>query len=138
MSPALGGLIGALTTLAVAALLALLSTLLCGVRFHRVPSPLLKTKSPLSAAGAGGFKGSRKLASDPDLSIAKNGVPPAVVGLSFDNQNAAAAGERRHERMGSWELRAKEGGRMENVVEEEEGRESLDLGARPVVPSERV
>ncbi|KAH5099768.1 hypothetical protein HBI73_121990 [Parastagonospora nodorum] len=121
ITPAIGGVIGAIVTLAVAGLLFALAMLLGGVRLHRVPR---NKKSEL-----GGFKGSAKLASDPDLSLAKNGAMPA--GISF-----VPEGKRGHERVGSWELRQKEFG------VEREGRESLEgidgVASKPVQPSEHV
>lgn len=124
ISPVIAGVIGALVALAVALLLFGLAMLLGGIRFHRVQR---NKKSELG----GGFKGSAKLASDPDLSLAKNGAPPA--GISF-----APEGKRGHERVGSWELRQKEfggdlGGR------ERESLEGIDgVAGKPVLPSEHV
>lgn len=123
ITPVIGGVIGALVTLFIALLLFALAMLFGGVRVHR--QPRTERKSAL-----GGFKGSAKLASDPDLSLAKNGAPPA--GISFTPD-----AKRGHERVGSWELRQKEfgpdGGRE---------RESLDgidaVAAKPVVVEERV
>jgi hypothetical protein len=122
ISPPVAGVVGAIVTLVVAALLFALAMLLGGIRFHRVQRG---KKSDL-----GGFKGSRKLASDPDLSLANNAAMPAGAGISF------APDKKGHERVGSWELRQKEFGR------EERERESLDgidaVATRPVEPSERV
>jgi hypothetical protein len=124
ISPVVGGIIGALVTLAVAGLLFGLAMLLAGVRFHRVQR---KKKSEL-----GGFKGSAKLASDLDLSLAKNGAPPA--GISFGPDT-----KRGHERVGSWELRQKEYG---GDLSECERRESFDainaVTSKPVQPRESV
>jgi hypothetical protein len=120
VSPAVGGVIGAIVTLAVAGLLFGLAMLLGGIRFHRVQR---SKKSEL-----GGFKGSNKLASDPDLSLANNGAPPAGITFVPDSKKG-------HERMGSWELRQKEYGG------EHERRESfgaMDAVAKPVQPDERV
>ena len=124
ITPVIAGVIGALVALAVALLLFGLAMLIGGIRFHRVQH------GKTSALG-GGFKGSAKLASDPDLSLVKNGALPA--GISF-----VPEGKRGHERAGSWELRQKEfGGDLG------EGRESLDGGidgvvSKPVQPSEHV
>lgn len=124
ITPVIGGVIGALVTLAIALILFGAAMLFAGVRLHREPPA--ERRSPL-----GGFKGSAKLASDPDLSLAKNGAP--IAGISFVGDP-----KRGHERVGSWELRQKElgpdGGRE---------RESLDgidavAVARPVVVEERV
>ncbi|KAH9865815.1 hypothetical protein J1614_009402 [Plenodomus biglobosus] len=130
LSPAVAGVIGAIVTLAVAGLLFALAALVLGVRFHCVAGGG-ERKSHL-----GGFKGSAKLASDPDLGLAGNAAPPAgIVTSGFGAQKG-------HERVGSWELRQKEFG--QGGVYGERERESLDgidaiaAGARPVVPDERV
>jgi hypothetical protein len=81
LSPAVAGVIGAIVSLVVTALLFAAAMLLGGIRLHRK-----RANTQL-----GGFKGSRKLASDPDLGLAGN---------------AAVFGG--HERLGSWELRQKE------------------------------
>jgi hypothetical protein len=120
VSPAVGGAIGAIVTLVVAGLLFGLAMLLGGVRFHRVQR---NKKSEL-----GGFKGSTKLASDPDLSLANNGAPPA--GISFVSDS-----KKDHERMGSWELRQKEYG---GELERRESFDAIDAVAKPVQPDERV
>ncbi|KAH6860923.1 histidine phosphatase superfamily [Alternaria rosae] len=106
VSPVVGGVIGAIVSLVVAGLLFALAMLLTGLRFHRVEHRLggNRQKSDL-----GGFKGSAKLASDPDVSLAGNGAPPAtntagIVSFGGDHK-------RGHERVGSWELRQKEFGK---------------------------
>lgn len=128
VSPAVAGVIGAIVTLAVAALLFALAMLVGGIRFHRVP-PRSKKSSDL-----GGFKGSAKLASDPDLSLAKNAVPVAGI-VSFGDGK-----ERRgHERMGSWELRQKE---FNKDIEERSPRASFDaidaVTSKPVEPRQSI
>ncbi|KAH7095627.1 histidine phosphatase superfamily [Paraphoma chrysanthemicola] len=124
VSPAVSGVIGAIVTLVVAGLIFGLAMLLGGVRLHRVHK---NKKSEL-----GGFKGSAKLASDPDLSIAKNAAPPA--GISFVPDS-----KRGHERVGSWELRQKEFGKD---IGDQSRRESFDaidaVASKPVQPDERV
>jgi hypothetical protein len=90
MSPAVAGVIGAVVSLFVAGLLFAAGMLLGGIRLHHVER---NNKSQL-----GGFKGSRKLASDPDLSLANNGAQPAG-GIA-----AIGGGKRGHERVKSWEL----------------------------------
>ncbi|KAF2833007.1 phosphoglycerate mutase-like protein [Ophiobolus disseminans] len=124
VSPAVGGVIGAVVTLVVAGLLFGLAMLLGGVRLHRVQR---SKKSEL-----GGFKGSSKLASDPDLSLAKNGAPPA--GISF-----VSDAKRGHERVGSWELRQKEFG---TDLADQSRRSSFDaidaVASKPVQADERV
>jgi hypothetical protein len=119
ISPAVGGVIGATVTLVVAGVLFGLAMLLGGVRLHRVQ------RSKQSELG--GFKGSRKLASDPDLSLASKGAPPA--GISFVPDS-----KRGHERVGSWELRQKEYG----GARERESFDAIDAVAKPVLPDERV
>ncbi|KAL9624111.1 MAG: hypothetical protein Q9160_001633 [Pyrenula sp. 1 TL-2023] len=106
VSPAVAGVIGALVALAVAGLLFGLMMLLFGVRVYRVQR---KRRSQLN-----GFKGGEKLASDQDLSIAKNGAP-VPVGASVvkpattaEVAGAAGAAPRGHERVGSWELKSQE------------------------------
>jgi hypothetical protein len=84
VSPAVAGVIGAIVTLAVLALIAGLVMYFGGLRFNR------REKSQL-----GGFKGSAKLASDADLSIPQNAAPVGI--LADDKKN--------HERVGSWELK---------------------------------
>ncbi|KAH7320888.1 histidine phosphatase superfamily [Stachybotrys elegans] len=78
VSPALAGVIGALTTLAVVGILLSILFLLFGFRLHR-------EKKADGAAGAGGFKGPEKMRSDTDLTVTKRGAA--------------------HERIGSWEMR---------------------------------
>lgn len=90
LSPAVGGVIGALVTLAVAGLLAGLFIFFGGVRVHRVDR---RRKSEL-----GGFKGAEKLRSDQDLTLSK-GAADAVVTETAPNRIHG------HERVGSWELR---------------------------------
>lgn len=130
MSPAVAGVIGAIVTLVVAGLLFAAAMLLGGIRLHRVDR---SNKSEL-----GGFKGSAKLASDPDLSLAKNGAPPAAGIVSFGD------GKKGHERVGSWELMQKEFGK--DIGDERRRRSSSEqsFGAidavanRPVEPHQRV
>ncbi|KAJ4367280.1 hypothetical protein N0V83_006861 [Neocucurbitaria cava] len=145
VSPVVAGVIGAVVTLAVAALLFALAMLLGGVRLHR--------RSGSKKSDLGGFKGSAKLASDPDLSLAKNGALPA--GISFVGAGAGAAGagadgKKGHERVGSWELRQKEFGQKEfGPRGGEEGDEDVSprgsfdaidavAASKPVEPHERV
>jgi hypothetical protein len=124
VSPAIGGVIGAIVALVVAGLLFGLAVLLGGVRFHRVQR---NKKSEL-----GGFKGSAKLASDPDLSLAKGDSLPAGISFVSDSKKG-------HERLGSWELRQKE---LSGGLSDRTGRESFDaieaVTIKPVQPEERV
>jgi hypothetical protein len=115
ISPAIGGVIGAIVTLVVAGLLFGLAMLVGGVRLHRVQR---NKKSEL-----GGFKGSAKLASDPDLSLVNNGAPPAGISFVSDSKKG-------HERVGSWELRQKESRGSFEAIDA--------VTAKPVQPDERV
>lgn len=129
VTPAVAGVIGAIVTLVVAGLLFALAMLLGGVRLHRNARG---KKSEL-----GGFKGSAKLASDPDLSLAKNAAPPAGI-VSFGNADQ----KKGHERVGSWELRQKEFGPRSGDMSDESRRGSFDaidaVASKPVEPHERV
>lgn len=133
VSPPVAGVIGAVVTLVVAGLLFALAMLLGGVRFHRTSR---RPKSEL-----GGFKGSAKLASDPDLAnLPKGGALPAgVVGFGATNVNE---GRTRHERVGSWELRQKEwksGDMGEEFPSPRESFEGIDgVVGKPVEPRESV
>ncbi|KAF2735503.1 phosphoglycerate mutase-like protein [Polyplosphaeria fusca] len=132
VSPAVAGVIGAAVTLAVAGLLFAAAMLLGGVRLHRANRN--SHKSDL-----GGFKGSAKLASDADLNLPKNGVPPAGI-VSFGDGKTAKSG---HERVGSWELRKKEFGSEGRGDGDEESRrgsfEAIEAAmSRPVQPEERI
>lgn len=90
LSPALAGVIGALVTLVMLALLIGLAMLVLGLRFFRVKN---KRRSELA-----GFKGAEKLASDQDLTVPKGGAGAVII------ESGPAPG-RGHERVGSWELR---------------------------------
>ncbi|KAI4216004.1 MAG: hypothetical protein LQ351_001500 [Letrouitia transgressa] len=91
LKPAVAGVIGALVTLAVLAILLALAMVLGGIRFTR--------KAAKKRANLGGFKAGEKLASDPDLVSAKGNAGITAVGGGKD-------------RVTSWELaergRAKE------------------------------
>ena len=89
LSPGLAGVIGALVTLVVLALLIGLAMLVLGLRFFRVKN---KRRSELA-----GFKGAEKLASDQDLSVPKGGAGAVVTEGPLPGRG--------HERVGSWELR---------------------------------
>jgi hypothetical protein len=125
LSPAVAGAIGAVVTLVVATLLFAINMLLAGIRFHRVQ------RSP--QAELGGFKGSAKLASDPDLS---RGAPAATAGIVSFGDGA----KKGHERVGSWELRQKEFGK-ESGDRDSRGS-SMDgidaVAVRPVEPNQRI
>ncbi|KAF2706593.1 phosphoglycerate mutase-like protein [Pleomassaria siparia CBS 279.74] len=111
ISPTVAGVIGAVVTLFVAGLLFALAMLVGGIRLHRVKR---NANSDL-----GGFKGSTKLASDADLSIAKNATPPAgATIMGFGGKDAGPGRKAPHERVGSWELRQKEFGSTGNIDDE--------------------
>ena len=82
MKPAVAGVIGAVISLVLAAIILAGVMLLGGVRMYRTNA---KRRSDL-----GGFKGGEKLASDQDLTIPKAAAGASVV--------------KGHERIGSWEL----------------------------------
>ncbi|EXJ84660.1 hypothetical protein A1O3_05330 [Capronia epimyces CBS 606.96] len=91
LSPAVAGVIGAVVTFAVAALLLGAVMFFGGVRMHRVRTT---RRSDL-----GGFKGGEKLASDQDLTLPKGGAGAAVITAEETTP------VRGHERVGSWELK---------------------------------
>lgn len=132
VGPVIAGVIGALVTLAVAALIFLAVMLFAGLRFHRV----YRQKTDV-----GGYKGSQKLASDKDLVLPKDG---AVVHTEETPGSPMQAG---HERVGSWELKQNEAN-VPNVAApgfaglRRPSHEEDDLGAapwqKPVQPDERV
>lgn len=113
LSPVVAGVIGALVSLAVAALVFGLLMLLAGLRVRRDGS---RRKSDLA-----GFKGSQKLASDQDLTLPKGGAGATVTTTEPD----AAKG---HERVGSWELR-------EQAKRAEAGQIGIATNAKPRRPS---
>lgn len=115
LSPVVAGVIGAVVTLAAAALLFGAVMLFAGVRLHRVHS---KRRSEL-----GGFKGAKKLASDQDLSIPKGGASAVVV------PGGEPVPVRGHERVGSWELKD------QAKAEEAQGRMLDPAVVRPRRPS---
>ena len=132
VSPAVAGVIGAVVTLAVAGLLFALAMLAGGIRLHRVQR---RPKSEL-----GGFKGSNKLASDPDVAnLSKGGAMPAGI-VSFGATNTVEP-RTRHERVGSWELRQKEFGKDigDGFPSPRESFDHIDaVTNRPVQPREGV
>ncbi|EON61518.1 hypothetical protein W97_00733 [Coniosporium apollinis CBS 100218] len=129
MTPQVAGVIGAAVTLGVLGLAVAAAMLFAGVRFRRVGR---SKKSEL-----GGFKGSRKLASDADLTLPKGGAGITVT--------PSPAGK---ERVGSWELRTKEENRFGSLgkdVDVRDRKPSFDADdiavtpfADPVKPHERV
>ncbi|OTB14726.1 hypothetical protein K445DRAFT_367409 [Daldinia sp. EC12] len=80
LSPAVAGVIGAVTAIAVLSLAGVSTFVFGGLRIRRRdPSDSARRRSSL-----GGFKGAEKMASDHDVTVTKSGA--------------------RHERVGSWEL----------------------------------
>lgn len=106
ISPAVAGVIGAIVTLAVFALLGLL-LMIFGFRLAKRnkndEAPGLGVLRR-SGSGGGGFKGAEKLASDTDLRIKTGGAGASVI---------------RHERVGSWELGETPAGQTPNALDKE-------------------
>jgi len=94
VKPAVAGVVGAIVALIVAALLFGAVMLLGGVRFHRVQRHRMRD--------IGRFRGGRKMASDPDVTVPKGG---AVVGASVERGPESPIGPVEHERVSSWELK---------------------------------
>ncbi|KAK6381459.1 hypothetical protein LTS17_004517 [Exophiala oligosperma] len=118
LSPVIAGVIGAVVTLAVAALLFAALMLLGGVRLHRVHT---NRRSEMA-----GFKGGAKMASDQDLVIPKGGAGATVAVAAAEGESHPTRG---HERVGSWELR-------DQAKAEETQREVLGHGpTKPRRPS---
>ncbi|KAI4660596.1 uncharacterized protein J4E78_005300 [Alternaria triticimaculans] len=135
VSPVVGGVIGAVISLVVAGLLFALAMLLTGLRFHRVEHRLGGNRSQKSDLG--GFKGSAKLASDPDVRLAGNGVPPATNNAGI--VSFGGDGKRGHERVGSWELRQKEFGKDVGDVSPRSSFGGIDgVAVRGVEPRDQV
>jgi hypothetical protein len=118
LSPAVAGVIGAVVTLVVAALLFAAVMVLGGVRLHRIER---RGQSDL-----GGFKGGNKLASDQDLTLPKGGAGATII---HAENPAYPAPVRGHERVGSWELRD------QAKAEEAQGRMMNPAAIRPRRPS---
>lgn len=140
MRPVLAGLVGAVVALAVVAVMMILLAMAGGLRIHRV-ARAPRGGNPDGDGAFGGFKGSKKLHSDPDLVKNKNG---AVFGASIEQTSSIKdeeAGQDKifRERVGSWEL--KEAERWVGKIGKlgfGESAESLDVGGQPVRPEERV
>ena len=136
MSAPLAGVIGAVVTLAALCLILVLLVGCCGMRMIRY-KPSAKggaaaaagAKSP-GGVGAGGFKGSQKLASDPDLADRSPKADKHMSGLSFSKEGEAMG----HARVGSWELKQPKRAAMRDE-EEDWGAEAL---GKEVRPDERV
>lgn len=96
VSPAVAGVIGAVVTLAVIALLAVLGIFL----------PRVFRKRKDRQASTGGFKGMTKMASDTDVSF-QNPIWGATKTSSSQKQQEVSTTDSRghgHERLGSWEM----------------------------------
>ncbi|KAB8232984.1 uncharacterized protein BDW43DRAFT_319970 [Aspergillus alliaceus] len=99
LRPAVAGVIGAVVTLVILALVAIAGFLVCGFRMDRTRRSSL-----------GGFKGNSKMASDSDVTFkspAREDIKPA------DNQDINSNGAgitvvRGHERTGSWEMHSQQ------------------------------
>jgi hypothetical protein len=124
VSSAVAGVIGAVVSLVVAGLLVAAGMLVGRIRFHRIEC---STESQL-----GGFRGSRKLASDPDLSLAIDEAPPAAGIVGFGDS------KRGHERVGSWELSQKEFGKDRRSEWDDSFGTIDDVTSRPVEAHQRV
>ncbi|KAK5132318.1 hypothetical protein LTR08_009226 [Meristemomyces frigidus] len=122
LSPAIAGVIGAIVTLAIAALLFAGAMVVGGLRVHR--------RQPNRKSNLGGFKGSQKLASDTDLTAPKGG---AVVGATVERSPDSPVSAIGRERVGSWELRQKETDRPNIAIAQSEHRLSFE-SERPVNP----
>jgi len=122
VSAVVAGVIGAAVTLAVGFLFVAAAMLCCGVRVHRrrdgTGAVFARRRSP----SLGGFKGSAKLASDVDLTLAQNSEP--VAGATVVAPAEAKSG---HERVGSWEMREGAASPTDKAVEE--GRFSTLAGS---------
>lgn len=139
VSPAVAGVIGAVVTLAVIGMLAALGFFLCIF-------PNRKTRKP----SMGGFKGTRKLASDTDLSF-RNPIWGASKTANSEQQHEIPAAHIRgngHERLGSWEMGEQKTGLHEgqpsanqqvgSALDEEPDELDVHSGMRPVRERESI
>ncbi|OQD76691.1 hypothetical protein PENDEC_c004G03839 [Penicillium decumbens] len=96
MKPAVAGVIGAVVTLVVIGLLAVIGFLICGCRKRNI------THKP----SIGGFKGNGKLASDTDVTFRNPVWGASKTGDTEESDGIAAGGVviSGHERLGSWEM----------------------------------
>lgn len=109
VSAPVAGVIGAVVALVLAGLVAALLALLAGFRVSRVSRG--RSRGDGVGGSLGGFKGSRKLASDADLTFHKGGA--VIVGASVEKKRdsdttVVGADGFGNERVGSWELRARD------------------------------
>lgn len=95
MAPALAGVIGAIVTLAVVALILVVAVCVFGLRFRRV------VRQKKSKNSLGGFKGGQKLESDPDVHIIKD---KSGVGITAEATGDSSSDAKGHQRFGSWEM----------------------------------
>ncbi|KAJ5159939.1 uncharacterized protein N7482_006943 [Penicillium canariense] len=138
MAPAVAGVIGAVVTLVVIGLLAILGFFICGMR---------KRQGSLKPR-LGGFKGNSKLASDTDVTF-RSPIWGASKVASADQNEDIAGGiiVRGNERLGSWEMgQQKEAGDVEStsqrhvsrLEDENEDEWRIHSGLQPVKVRERV
>ncbi|CAG7919063.1 unnamed protein product [Penicillium olsonii] len=116
IAPAVAGVIGAVVTLAVVSITAVIGFLLCGA------CPI-KSRKGSARSSLGGFKGPGKLASDTDVSF-RNPIWSASKPDTADPSDGIQAGVvvQGHERHGSWEMG--EGKKETETVQSDGARES--------------
>lgn len=109
ITPAVGGVIGAVVTLVVIGLAAVIGFLLCGAR----------KREGVHRPSIGGFKGTGKLASDTDVTFRNPiwGASKTADAEQHDEMPAGGQAARGHERLGSWEM-----GQQRKEVEDIESR----------------
>ncbi|PLB47248.1 phosphoglycerate mutase-like protein [Aspergillus steynii IBT 23096] len=113
LRPAVAGVIGAVVTLAALAIIGIIGFLIFGFRTNRFHRSALK-----------GFKGSSKMASDPDIAFKSPTWEDVKPTTDQDPQNPGATGTivRGHERSGSWELKNQNG---DNDVNHAQGDDAV-------------
>lgn len=100
MAPAVAGVIGAVVTLVVIGLLAVIGFFICGLRKRK------GGQEGSHKPSTGGFKGTSKLASDTDVSF-RNPIWGTGKTANLEQDDGVAAGGvivRGQERLGSWEM----------------------------------
>ncbi|KAJ6102507.1 hypothetical protein N7486_004934 [Penicillium sp. IBT 16267x] len=126
IAPAVAGVIGAVVTLAVIGLLAVVGFFICGLR---------KRKGGHEGGhkpSIGGFKGTSKLASDEDVSF-RNPIWGAGKTANVEQDDGVAAGGvvvRGQERLGSWEM-GQQNPEMENIQSATHGRSFFTESSAP-------
>ncbi|KAJ5746135.1 hypothetical protein N7520_011317 [Penicillium odoratum] len=120
MAPAVAGVIGAVVTLVVVGLIAVIGFFICGFRKRA------ERKKGGHKPSIGGFKGTSKLASDVDVSF-HNPIWGTDKAASMEEDNGFAAGVvmRGQERLGSWEM-GQQKPEMENVQSTTQRGSSVD------------